>query len=265
MRLIHTADWHLGRLFHNVHLTRDQEHVLLQLVELVAEVRPDAVLVAGDLYDRAVPPTEAVGLLDHILTELILGQGVPVIAIAGNHDSAVRVGFASTLLRERGLHVAGELPQAARPSCSSTSTGRSRARASVRRAAVARFAYGDDDIHDQQAVAEAGAAGARGHPPRRALRGRGPRVRRRFTGVRERASAERGRRHPVAASAYEGFDYVALGHLHRPQRCGGETVSLRGIAAQVLLRRARPRKSVSVVDIGAPGNAGEARARPRSP
>jgi DNA repair protein SbcD/Mre11 len=107
MRLIHTADWHLGRLFHNVHLTRDQEHVLEQLVALVAEVKPAAVLIAGDLYDRAVPPTEAVELLDHVLTEIVVGQGVPVVAIAGNHDSAVRVGFASALLRERGLHLAG--------------------------------------------------------------------------------------------------------------------------------------------------------------
>ena len=64
MRLIHTADWHLGRLFHGRHLTTDQAAVLERLIALVAEVRPAAVIVAGDLYDRGVPPTEAVELLD---------------------------------------------------------------------------------------------------------------------------------------------------------------------------------------------------------
>ena len=124
MRLIHTADWHLGRLFHNVHLTADQEHVLLQLIDLVGEVEPAAVIVAGDLYDRAVPPTEAVELLDHVLTEIVVGKGVPVVAIAGNHDSAVRVGFAAALLRERGLHMTGALSRAAtrRGQCSRRSS-----------------------------------------------------------------------------------------------------------------------------------------------
>ncbi len=111
MRLIHTADWHLGRLFHNVYLTDDQAAVLDQLVDLVREVRPNAVLLAGDLYDRAVPPPEAVELLDDVLTRIVVGLGVPVVAIAGNHDSATRVGFGSALLRERGLHLAGPSPR----------------------------------------------------------------------------------------------------------------------------------------------------------
>ena len=157
MRLIHTADWHLGRLFHNVHLTRDQEHVLEQLVALAEEVEPAAVIVAGDLYDRAVPPTEAVDLLDHVLTELVDRLGVPVIAIAGNHDSAVRVGFGSALLRERGLHLVGELPQAASPIILHDEHGPVRITAlPFADPAEARHEYGDDAIHDQQAVMAAG-------------------------------------------------------------------------------------------------------------
>ena len=73
MRFLHTADWHLGRLFHQVHLTEDQDHVLRQLVEVARDARVDAVVVAGDVYDRAVPPPEAVRLLDDVLAELLLG------------------------------------------------------------------------------------------------------------------------------------------------------------------------------------------------
>ena len=115
MRFIHTADWHLGRLFHSVHLTDDQQHVLDQFVDLVADVRPAAVLVAGDIYDRGVPPPEAVELLNDVLERIVRGLGVPVVMIAGNHDSPTRLGFGSRLLAAEGLHIAGPPPARRRP------------------------------------------------------------------------------------------------------------------------------------------------------
>ena len=87
MRFIHTADWHLGRLFHGVHLTDDQAYALDQLVDLAREARVDAVLIAGDIYDRAIPPPEAVQLLDEVVSRLVLDRHVPVLMIGGNHDS----------------------------------------------------------------------------------------------------------------------------------------------------------------------------------
>ena len=78
MRFLHTADWHLGRLFHARSLLDDQAHVLDQFVALVRDVRPDAVLIAGDVYDRAVPPPEAVALLDDVLARIVVEAGVPV-------------------------------------------------------------------------------------------------------------------------------------------------------------------------------------------
>lgn len=110
MRFIHTADWHLGRLFHGVHLTDDQRHVLLGpggFVDLVRDARPDLVIVAGDIYDRAVPPPDAVQLLDDVLSRLVLDLAVPVVLIAGNHDSPGRLSFGSRLLAGRRLYVTG--------------------------------------------------------------------------------------------------------------------------------------------------------------
>ncbi len=264
MRLIHTADWHLGRLFHNVHLTRDQEHVLEQLVELARDVRPAAVIVAGDLYDRAVPPTEAVDLLDHVLTELVDGLGVPVVAIAGNHDSAARVGFASTLLRQRGLHLVGELPQAASPIVLRDAQGPLRICAlPFADPAEARHVYGDEAIHDQQAVAAAGV--------RRALAASAPDERRvlvahAFVAGGLESESERplsvGGAQQVPAGVLDGFDYVALGHLHRPQTCGSETTRYAGSLLKYSFAEAAHDKSVCVVDVGprgsAPGEAGRA-------
>jgi exonuclease SbcD len=257
MRLIHTADWHLGRLFHNVHLTRDQEHVLEQLVALVAEVRPAAVLVAGDIYDRAVPPTEAVELLDQVLAEIVLGLGVPLLAIAGNHDSAARVGFASALLRERGLHIAGELTSAAAPLTLADEHGAVHVHAlPFADPAEARHAYGDEHIHDQQAVAVAGAARARAATPpgERAVL-----VAHAFVAGALESESERplsvGGAGQVPASVFDGFDYVALGHLHRPQACGRETVRYAGSLLKYAFAEHDHQKSVSVVEIGAPGSA----------
>jgi len=258
MRFIHTADWHLGRLFHNVHLTRDQEHVLDQLVALVAEVRPAAVLVAGDLYDRAVPPTDAVALLDHVLTEIVVGQGVPVIAIAGNHDSAVRVGFGSALLRERGLHLAGRLDGRAAPITLRDDDGPLHVHSlPYADAAEARHAYADDTIHDQQAVVAAGVRRALAATPERERR---VAVAHAFVAGGLESESERplsvGGVAPVDAAAFSGFDYVALGHLHRPQRCGADTVRYAGSLLKYSFSEHDHQKSVSVVEIGPPGSAG---------
>jgi exonuclease SbcD len=107
MKILHTSDWHLGKLFHAVNLLEDQRHVLGQIIAMVEDEKPDAVVVAGDVYDRAVPSAEAVDLLDWVLTEIVDRLATPTILIAGNHDSPDRLQFGSSLLKKNGLHVAG--------------------------------------------------------------------------------------------------------------------------------------------------------------
>src|SRR3990170_3601924 len=110
MRFIHTADWHLGRLFHGASLVNDQAHLLDQLVDLARDAKPDVVVVAGDVYDRAVPPPDAVQVLDDVLSRLVLDLKVPVVIIAGNHDSPGRLNFGSRLLAGRRLYVTRHPP-----------------------------------------------------------------------------------------------------------------------------------------------------------
>ena len=89
MRLIHTSDWHLGRYFHGVHLTNDQAYVLEQFCDYVKDARPDALVIAGDIYDRAVPPTDAVALLDDTLSKILLDYHVPTMTARTDFISAV--------------------------------------------------------------------------------------------------------------------------------------------------------------------------------
>ena len=111
MQLFHTSDWHLGRLLHGASLLEDQAHALDQLCELACQHRPDVILIAGDVYDRPVPPATAITLLDRTLSKLIHELNTPVLLISGNHDSAERLGFASSALSRSGLHVISSLEQ----------------------------------------------------------------------------------------------------------------------------------------------------------
>lgn len=111
MKFIHTSDWHLGRQFHQHSLLEDQAKVLEQLLEYIEQEAIDALIIAGDIYDRAVPPAAAVKLLDKTLATICLDLKVPVILIPGNHDSADRLSFGSRHLRTANLHIISELNQ----------------------------------------------------------------------------------------------------------------------------------------------------------
>ena len=122
MRFIHTADWHLGKLFGQRHMTEDQAYVLDELIRLVKDTRAEALIIAGDVYDRAVPPPEAVGLFSETLSKLV-EQGSKVLFIAGNHDSAVRLGFGADLFRSSGVYLTGAVHAADPPIILSDSFG----------------------------------------------------------------------------------------------------------------------------------------------
>ena len=114
MRLLHTSDWHLGRSFHGASLLDEQAEALDVIVELAREAAVDLVVIAGDLYDRAIPPAEAVSLFTDTLARL-RSAGIAVVAIAGNHDSHVRVSVYDPLLSALGVTIRGAVTRAAEP------------------------------------------------------------------------------------------------------------------------------------------------------
>jgi exonuclease SbcD len=233
-------------------LTDDQAFALDGLVELARDVRPDAVFVSGDVYDRAVPPPEAVALLDETLTRLA-ETGAAVVVIAGNHDSPERIGFGSRLLALSGVHMAG--PIGAEPASLLLPGDDGPVwiwMMPYADPATVRCVLGDDALrgHDEAVgalidrVRVAMAPGTRnvlvGHEF--------------VTGGIETADSERpltvGGTAQVARERFEGFDYVALGHLHRPQSVGGEVVRYAGSLLKYSVAEATHVKSVSVVELG---------------
>jgi len=255
MRLVHTADWHLGRIFYGQHLTGDQAHLLDQLFELLREQRADALLVAGDVYDRAVPPPEAVELLSELVARVTVDLGLSIVMIAGNHDSPDRLSFAARILRERGLHIFGELAPSGHVVTLEDAHGP---------VAIHALPY-SEPAHARQVVPEADPRGhaeatkalielsRRAHPSG----ARSVLVAHAFVEEGEKSESERpltvGGAGTVPASVFDGFDYVALGHLHRPQRLGERPVCYSGSLMPYAFSEAIHDKSVTVVELDAQG------------
>lgn len=259
MRLLHTADWHIGRTLHQVSLIEDQAWALERLIELARSEKPDAVLLAGDLYDRPMPPAEAVELVDHVFGALVLGLRIPVIAIAGHHDSPERLAFAHRLLREQGLHMIGPVHADPAPVVLGDRHGPvqiwplpyaepARVREvleapAVRThddAAAARFArVRSRRVAGQRAVVVAHTRVAGGRPcdSERPLAADGP--------------------GEVRPDHFNGFAYAALGHLHRPQSIAGATgpVCYSGALLKYSFSEAEDVKSVALVEIDGAGAA----------
>ena len=256
MRFLHSADWHLGRVYHGVSLLEDQAHVLQQFVRIAADTRPDAILLAGDIYDRSVPPAEAVRLLDLVLSELILELKIPVVMIAGNHDGPDRLAFGSGLLQRAGLVVRGPVETDAAPLVLRDAHGEVEIHAlPYAEPALVRSASGDDTIADHHAALAAQTAAVRAAqvPGRRTVV-----VAHAFVQGGAESESERplsvGGTGAVGVGVFDGFDYVALGHLHRPQaigtKRGGESAAGagRGDAVEVC-------RSADAVDVADAANA----------
>ena len=115
MRILHTSDWHLGRLFHQISLVDEQRCAIEQVLDYIKTYQPDVVIIAGDIYDRSVPPASAISLFDDFVDTCLSQLGVPIIAISGNHDGAERLGFASRQLATSGMYLVTTLEQMTQP------------------------------------------------------------------------------------------------------------------------------------------------------
>ena len=217
LRVLHSSDWHLGRAFFEESLQSDQAWALDRLLEALRDTRPDVLVVAGDIYDRAVPSKEAVELLDDVLCR-VAALGIPVIAIAGNHDSPERLSFGSRLLEASGVHLRGALDEVAKP-VAIPGKGFVYAVPFID-PDVVRGMTGDDSLRGHAAATERILSAARTDAATRDL----PTVllaHAFIQGATETPDSERpvsvGTAGSVPVATLAGYDYVALGHLHGPQ------------------------------------------------
>jgi exonuclease SbcD len=253
-RILHSGDWHLGRYLHGVSLLEDQAHVLKQFVALAREERVDAVVIAGDVYDRSVPPADAVALLDEVLAKLVIEARIPVIMIAGNHDSAERIGFGGRIFSGQGLHLRGTLDDLSPirlPGAHGTVAFHA---LPYTEPVFARALPGGEAVSDHQsAMAHAvSILRAQQRPGERNVL-----VGHAFVTGGSESESERplsvGGSGNVAADTFEGFDYVALGHLHRPQNIGSSRIHYPGSLLKYSFNEVAHAKGVSLVEIGTEG------------
>jgi exonuclease SbcD len=270
MKIFHTADWHLGKLVQGVYMTDDQAYVLDQLVADIETEKPDVVVIAGDLYDRPIPPAEAVELLDKTLGQIVLGLGVPVIAIAGNHDSPSRLDFGSSVMRDAGLHIIGTFSAKLEPVRLSDEYGEVEFYpVPYVEPSYARYVLQEDDLrtHDDvmRAVVErivgtedaAKPLDARGMPVRRVFVGHAFVTPHGEAGEGNSTDAERplsiGGADYVNSEYFRAFNYTALGHLHEAHFVGEETVRYAGSLLKYSISEARHKKGYTIVHMDAEG------------
>jgi len=256
MRFLHTADWHLGKLLHGEHLTTEQRGLLRQLCEIVEDRAPDAVLMAGDVFDRSVPPSDAVELLDDALSKLVIELDTPVVMIAGNHDGPDRLDFGSRILREQGLHVFSKpRPEPGVVTFEDEHGPVHVAGLPYTEPPQARRVFGDPDLktHDEVVATQSETARESIPSDERSIA-----VAHVFAKGGELSDSERplavGGAETVHTSRFEGFDYVALGHLHRRQQVGEDHVQYSGSLMKYSFDEVHHEKSVHLVEMDAEGN-----------
>lgn len=241
-------------------MTEDQQYVLQQFIDAVRADKPDAVVITGDLYDRSVPPTEAVQLLNQALREIVLDLHIPVLAIAGNHDSPSRLHFGSGIMQAAGFYLFGELELPHQPVRLKDEHGEVHFHMiPYAEPSKIRYVLGDDAIrtHDEamQAVV------------RTIEQTMDPHARHVFVGhafVTPRGEAEEntsdserplaiGGAEHVSAQHFGEFHYTALGHLHQAHYVGDETVRYAGSPLKYSISEERHHKGYFVVDLDEQG------------
>lgn len=107
LKILHTSDWHIGRILNEFSLLDDQEYILKEMFKVIENEKPDVIIISGDIYDRSIPPKEAVELLDRTLTQIIEEYNIPTMIVSGNHDSQERLSFGNELLKHKQLYIEG--------------------------------------------------------------------------------------------------------------------------------------------------------------
>ena len=255
MRLLHTADWHLGKTLKGQNLIDDQEFILKEIFKIIDDQKPDALLICGDIYDRGIPPADAVNLFDETLNKFA-EKNLPTLIIAGNHDSATRLNFGSKLFEQQKIFIATKISENPAQVVLEDNFGEiyfslipyfepGEIRAKFFGADSERLTYNEankfyvelarKNIPDNKrsvALAHVFLTG-----------GVESESERKFVG----GAAE------VEAQIFSDYNYVALGHLHRPQKISAENIRYGGSPLKYSFDEANHKKSVTLIELDGAG------------
>ena len=286
MRFLHTADWHLGRIFYGQYLTDDQAYVLEhQFFTILKEEKIDGILLAGDVFDRAVPPIEAIELWDSIITRLAMDYKVPLFVVSGNHDGAERLEVGRSMLSESGIHIWGSPHHALQPFEFEGFDGRvaicPMPFSEPRRIGDALglnsseskpvdtdmtddtlFSYVDDkdqeavalNLHNYDQMYQAWSDYLYKQVPKQM---RSIAISHAFVMGGEVGGSERtlsvGGSEQVSPHVFKNFHYTALGHLHGPQRMGADHIRYSGSPLKYSFDEHEQKKSFTIIDMDTNG------------
>ncbi|MEL7292557.1 MAG: exonuclease SbcCD subunit D [Pseudomonadota bacterium] len=254
MKFLHTSDWHLGRQFHNVSLLDDQKVVLQQIIDYLHSNPVDALVIAGDIYDRSVPPTSAIEVMNDFVDRVCGELKLPIILIPGNHDGAQRLGFGSGRMRTSGLHIIGNFEQMLTPVVIESSQGP---------VAFYGMPYNDPELvrhYYKQSVTshdEAHQFLAEKIRQQWSEEHKNVLVSHCFVDGAIESDSERplsiGGSDRVSHEHFIDFDYVALGHLHQPQKKGEEYIRYSGSLMKYSFSEQHQKKGMTLVEFDQQG------------
>ena len=253
MKFLHTADLHLGRRLNDIPLLEDQKAVLDQITKTAYAERVDAVIIAGDIYDKSMPGGDAMGVFDSFISGLA-GNDISVFMISGNHDSGERISYFSELIRRAGIYTSDAFDGKLQTVKMEDEFGNLNIHLLpfIRPLQVRRF-YPDEEINSyEDAVKVVLANSDVDHNERNIL------VCHQFITGGEVSDSEEfavGGLDCISGSLFDDFDYVALGHLHKPQKVRRNEMRYAGSPLKYSISEAYHKKSVTIVEMGAAGDA----------
>ena len=268
MKIIHTSDWHIGKIVNEFSMIEDQKHILNELIKLIDEENAGVLMIAGDIYDRSIPPVEAVELLNETLSKLVIDRNVTVLAISGNHDSGERLSFGSKILEKQGLYIAGSDEEVYKkvvlnennkninfylvPYKDPALTKKLLNNKEIRNHNDAMIAV-IDKIKEELNEEEVNILIAHGYVTMKREEAIDRNNHSYEVAELETSESERplsiGGTDLIDGNIFKDFDYVALGHLHGRQRIGSDNMRYSGSLLKYSFSEVKQKKSVPVLNI----------------
>ncbi len=252
MKFIHLSDLHLGIRVNEFSMTEDQRYILERITGIIDREKPDGIIIAGDIYDKTVPPAEAVAMFDDFISG-IAKRNIQTFIISGNHDSAERVSFGSRIMDASGIHFSPVYNGNISPIVMEDEFGRVNVYMLpfLRPSAVRAF-FPDEDTDSYSSAVETAVRHLEIDPSERNIL-----VTHQFVTGALRSDSEEvsvGGTDNVSADILSEFDYTALGHIHRPQNIGSERIRYCGTPLKYSFSEAGHKKSVTIAELGAKGD-----------